>query len=185
MTGLRVLIAGTALIAWPALAQQTPAPKNASTAAPSTTPSTNVAPGAQVMDTSGAVVGTVDSVANGVAIISTATGKIGMSTSSFAQGPKGLLVGISKTDLEAKAAAASAPPQFLVGAQVSGPGGAAIGTIKEVNGDLVTVASETASAQLPKSAFAKAPDGGLLIGMTPEQFDSAAKAAGGAAPNGA
>lgn len=195
------LILCAALIAVPALAQSTapiatnPTPSPANTPAAGRSPATAGAPtnatitaGAQVIDTAGGSVGTIESVTNGIAMLSTGTSKVGVPVGSFAQGPNGLVFGMTKVEVDAKASAAAqeaaaTPIEFTVGAAVTGPSGAAIGTVKAVSGDLVTVASSAASAQLSKSAFAKGPSG-LMIGMTPAQFDAAAKAAGGAKPSG-
>jgi hypothetical protein len=57
-----------------------------------------------------------------------------------------------------------------------GPNGAPVGKVDAVAGDMVTVATANTKAQLPKTAFAQGPNG-LVIGMTAEQLDAAAKAA--------
>lgn len=175
--------AATPPAAEPAAAAPAPATAAPTAAAPAAAP-TAVAAGQQVTDTAGAAVGSIEAVNNGVATLSTGTTKVAVPVSSFAMGPKGPVIGLTKTEIEAKAAAASKPVNIAVGTEVKGPAGATVGTVKAVTGDMVTVASATASAQLPKTAFAQG-DGGLVIGMTPAQFDAAAKAAGGAAKPGA
>jgi len=74
--------------------------------------------------------------------------------------------------------AAAAPAAPTVGDTVNDPQGAKVGTVTATNGDLVTVSTPNAKAQLPKKAFARA-DSGLVIGMTAAQLEAAAKAAGG------
>lgn len=189
-----MLLSGAALLAAPALAQTAPAASQAPAASgtPTATPATGapaagttaeVAVGAKVVDTAGADVGTIESVAGPNVVLSTGTAKVQVPASSFAKGPNALVFGMTKADVEAKVAqASSAPVDITVGAVVSGPGGAKVGTVKEVADDGVVVASDTAQAKLPKTSFAKGTDG-LVIGMTPAQFDAAAKAAGGATPN--
>ena len=184
-----MLLSGVALMAAPALAQTAAPAGDAATAAPAAAamPGEGVVAGAKVVDTAGADVGTIESVANGTATLSTGAAKVSVPVSSFAKGPNALVFGMTKADVEAKVAqAASAPVEITVGAVVNGPAGAKVGTVKEVAADGVVVASATAQAKLPKASFAKGPNG-LVIGMTPEQFDAAAKAAGGAkpAPSGA
>jgi hypothetical protein len=184
MSRILMLMSGVALLGTPVLAQTAPDAAAAPTAtpAPAATPGAGVTAGAKVVDTTGADVGTIESVANGNAILSTGTAKVSVPISSFAKGPTALVFGMTKADIESKVAqASSAPVDITVGAVVSGPAGAKVGTVKEVAADGVTVASETAQAKLPKASFAKGPSG-LVIGMTPEQFDAAAKAAGGAKP---
>lgn len=182
------LMAGAAFLAAPVLAQTAPAADpaaaGASTAAPApaATPGAGVVTGAKVVDTAGADVGTIESVANGTAVLSTGTAKVSVPIASFAKGPNALVFGMTKADVEAKVAqATSAPVEITVGAVVSDPSGAKVGTVKEVAADGVVVASEAAQAKLPKTSFAKGASG-LVIAMTPAQFDAAAKAAGGAKP---
>jgi hypothetical protein len=187
MFGKLAFMSGAALLAAPLLAQTAPAADASATAgaatatpAPAATPGAGVTAGAKVVDTAGADVGTIESVANGNAVLSTGAAKVSVPVSSFAKGPNALVFGMTKADVESKVAqAASAPVEITVGAVVNGPAGAKVGTVKEVAADGVVVASETAQAKLPKASFAKGPSG-LVIGMTPEQFDAAAKAAGGA-----
>jgi hypothetical protein len=146
------------------------------------TPAVAVATGAKVVDTSGAAVGAIDSVSNGVAVLNTGTVKVSVPVTSFAAGPNGPIIALTKSEIEAKAAAATQALSIAVGATVNDTTGAKVGTVKAVTGDMVTVASATANAQLPKSAFAPGAGGALVIGMSAAQFDAAAKAAGGAKP---
>jgi len=177
MKYLVLAFAGTALCLSPAVTQaQAPAASAPATAAPAATPP-NVTVGATVSDATGGMVGTIESVTGGNAVLTTGVAKASMPVSSFAQGPNGLVVGITKADLEAKVAAASKPAEIAVGATVSDPKGAAVGKVEAVAGDLVTVATANAKAQLPKSAFAQGPNG-LVIAMTAAQLEAAAKAAG-------
>lgn len=184
MSRMLMLMSGVALLATPVFAQATPDPAAApaATPAPTATPGAGVVAGAKVVDTTGADVGTIDSVTGGNAILSTGTAKVQVPATSFAKGPNALVFGMTKADIEAKVAqAASTPVEITVGAIVSDPSGAKVGTVKEVAADGVTVASDTAQAKLPKASFAKGASG-LVIAMSPEQFDAAAKAAGGAKP---
>ena len=175
MRHLSILALGAAaLLTTPVLAQGAPATAPAAGAAAA---APNVTAGATVSDASGGAVGTIDAIANGVATLNTGTVKAGVPVSSFAQGPNGLVIGLTKAQIDAQAAQAAAP-QFTVGATVVGPQGKQVGTVKEVGDTTVTVASGTVTAQLPKASFAQGPNG-LTIGLTPEQFEAAAKAAGG------
>lgn len=175
MKYLVLALAGSTALAAPAFAQATPAP--AAAAAPATAPAAaNVTAGATVVDTTGAPVGTIESVSGDNAVLSTGTVKAAIPVASFAKGANGLVIGITKADLEAKVQAATKPTEITAGMAVSGPNGVAVGKVDSVNGDLVTVATANSKAQLPKTAFAQGPNG-LVIGMTADQIDAAAKAA--------
>jgi len=175
MKYLVLALAGSAALALPAFAQATqPAP--AAAAAPATA-GAGVTAGAAVFDASGNPVGTIESVSGANAVLSTGTVKASIPVASFAKGAKGLVVGITKADLEAQVAAATKPTNIAAGMAVSGPQGNPVGKIDSVNGDMITVATANTKVQLPKTAFAQGPNG-LVIGMTAEQLDAAAKAAG-------
>ncbi len=164
-----MFLAGSAMIAAPALAQ--------TAAAPATAPApVNVTVGASVSDTAGGTVGTIESVANGSATVNTGVAKAAIPVASFAQGPNGLVMAMTKAQLEAAVAAAAKPAQITVGATISDTQGGKVGTVAAVSGDLVTVATATTKAQLPKTAFAQGPSG-LVIAMTASELDAAAKAA--------
>ncbi|NIJ07666.1 hypothetical protein FHS31_001262 [Sphingomonas vulcanisoli] len=198
MLRLTLSIAAIAL-AGPALAQTAPDAAAAPAPAAATPAKPNVIAGAQVVDASGAPVGTIESVANGIATLSTGTTKAGIPVGSFAQGDGKLVLGLTKAQVDAQgapiaatasatpagtaattaAAATTAPATIAVGTAVKDQTGATVGTVKAVNGDLITVASATASAQLPRKSFAQSGDS-LVIGLTAAQFETAAKAAGGA-----
>jgi len=174
MKYLVLALAGSAGLALPVFAQATqPATASATTPATATA---NVTAGATVVDMTGAPVGTIESVNGGNAVLSTGTVKAAIPVSSFAKGANGLVVGITKADLEAKVQAATKPTEIAAGMAVTGPGGAAVGKVDAVSGDLVTVATANSKAQLPKTAFAQGPNG-LVIGLTAAQIDAAAKAA--------
>lgn len=179
MRSFGLLLAGAALCATPLYAQGAAAPA----AATATTATPSVTVGAKVSDASGAPVGTIEAVANGTATVSTGTAKAGLPLASFAQGPDGLVISMTKVQLEA-AVAQAAPSAIAVGSIVNDSKGGKVGTVESVNGDLVVVATANAKAQLPKSAFAQSP-GGLVIGMTAGELEAAAKAAGAPAkPSG-
>jgi len=143
--------------------------------------SVNVTQGAAVMDAKGGAVGTIASVNGNVAVIDTGVVKASVPTSSFAQSDKGLLLGMTKAELEAAAKGASADQkeQFLAslapGTAVSDASGGAVGTIEAIEGDMVTIATPNAKAKLPKASLAQGPNG-PVIGMTQAQLEAAVKA---------
>ena len=159
---------------------QTSSQQAGSGAAAAQSGAAQVTAGATVSDTTGAAVGTIESVSGGNATINTGTTKAAVPVSSFAQGPNGLVISMSKGQLEA-AVAQQQPATIAVGTAVTGPQGAAVGKVAAVNGDLVTVQTANTKAQLPKSAFA-AQGSGLVIGMTAAQIDAAAAKAAPAPP---
>lgn len=178
-----VLIVGVSLLATAPLAAQSAssAAQTSTGAASSATP--NVTAGATISDTSGAPVGTVTAVANGNATIDTGSVKVAVPVTSIAQRPNGLVMAMTKAQLEAAAQAASKPVEIAVGNQVVGPQGNPVGSVTETNGDLVTVQMPSGKVQLPAKSFAQKAAGTLVIGMTPEQLEAAAKAASGNAPS--
>ena len=173
MKYLVLALAGSALMASPAFAQATQTPTTSRAAAPS---AADGKVGASVVDSKGQPVGTIESVTGGNAVLSTGTAKASIPVTAFAKGPNGLVVGISKADLEAQVAQASKPTEIAAGMAVSGPSGAPVGKVEAVTGDMVTVATANTKVQLPKTAFAQGQNG-LVIGMTADQLDAAAKAA--------
>lgn len=182
MRSFTVLLLSSTVAIAPLAAQQTATtPATPATPTAPAAPPAAVAAGQSVVDTAGAAVGTIETVNNGVATLSTGTVKVGVPVTSFAMGPKGPVIALTKAEIEAKATQATQALTITVGAEVMDSAGAKLGTVKAVNGDMITVASATASAQLPKSAFAQG-QSGLMIGMTSAQFEAAAKAAGGATP---
>jgi hypothetical protein len=117
MKYLAFALASSAFLTAPAVAQTAQPASSAAPAAAATAaaPSTvNVAVGAAVSDTTGAPVGTIESVSGGSAILSTGTVKAAIPVASFAKGANGLVVGITKADLEAKVAQASTPQEQRV-----------------------------------------------------------------------
>jgi len=68
-----------------------------------------VAKGATVTDTTGATVGTVESVEGEFATVATANSKVRLPLSAFAKGPSGPVIAMSAAQLEAAAKSAGAP----------------------------------------------------------------------------
>jgi preprotein translocase subunit YajC len=171
---LRAAFLATALMtiaAGPAVAQE---------AAPAAAAKVNVTQGASVSDAKGGAVGTIASVNGDVAVIDTGAVKASVPTSAFAQSDKGLLIGMTKAELEAAAKGASQQQQeqFLAslapGVAVTDQSGGAVGTIEAIEGDMVTIATPNAKAKLPKNAIAQGPNG-PVIGMTQAQLEAAVK----------
>lgn len=188
-----ILLAGAAfaLTSAPLLAQDMTAPAQTGTptataTAPAATPAKpDVTVGKKVVDAQGGAVGTISAVQGDVAMVDTGTTKAGVALGSFAAKGSDLVLGMTKAQLDEAAKGQQASAQadtaaaMTPGAAVADAQGGAVGKIEAVEGDFVTVATASnVKAKLPKSAFAKGPNG-LVIGMTATQLEEAAK---GAAP---
>jgi len=177
--------AALALSGVPALAQS--APESTATA-PSAAGSSAVAvtAGAQVFDQSGGTVGKIDSVEGQFAVLATDKSKVRLPVTSFAKGDKGLIIGMTKDQVDAAASGASAQMQkdptklVTVGATVKDTSGGTVGTIKQVDSQYALVATPNKEVRLPLSAFGAGTEG-PVIGMTAAQLEQAASAAGGQA----
>ncbi|PTQ08562.1 hypothetical protein CLG96_15315 [Sphingomonas oleivorans] len=152
-------------------------------AAPAFAQSANVTVGASVKDTSGGAVGTIEKVEGNLATLSTGNSKVNLPLTSFGGGPDGLVIAMTKAEVDAAASGAQAKAQadtaaaIAEGAAVNDKTGAPLGTIEKVEGEFATVATSTAKVRLPKTAFAKGPSG-LMIGLSAAELDAATKAAG-------
>lgn len=162
-----LLVAGSAALAFSAV------PASAQTAA---APAITV--GATVYDTAGGTVGTVDSMSGGNAVVSTGKHKVAIPAASFGKGDKGLLLGMTRDQLDEAAVGAAAQTAAAVtaGAAVVDSQGTPLGTIKSVDSQYAVLDMSTSQVKLPLNAFA-ARDNGLMLGMTKAQLQAAAGAA--------
>ena len=167
----------------PAPAASAAAPAPAAGMAPAASATAGVTAGASVADSKGGAVGTIASVSGDVAVLDTGTVKASIPVASFAKTDKGLVIGMTKAELEAAAQGAQAQANAALkpGTAVIDAKGGSVGTIEAVEGDMVTVATPNVKAKLPKSAIAMGPNG-AVISMTQAQLEAAAK--GSAAPAG-
>ncbi|WP_156257024.1 hypothetical protein [Sandarakinorhabdus oryzae] len=137
--------------------------------------------GATVKDTSGGIVGTIVSTADGNAVVDTGTNKVTIPLTSFGDRPEGPLLAMTKSQLDAAAdQAAAARKQALANAikpdaEVHGSQGAVIGTITKLDGDSVIIKGEAGLARIPTSELYMKADG-LHFGMNAAQFEAAVKA---------
>lgn len=180
-------VAFTAVLLMPAgvAAQQAPAP--ASAPAPSTTPSTAApAVGAMVYDTTGAPVGTITAMSAGAVTIDTGAHKVPVPATSVGPGAKGLVMAMSKMQLDAayNQATAQATAQMraklVPGTAVSSLHGAAtVGTIKSADDQYVTLTTPKGEVKLPVAGFSTNAQGKVIVGMTADQFNAAVGGSGG------
>jgi preprotein translocase subunit YajC len=180
-------LASAALVPGAALAQ---APAQAPTTAPAAgaapTAGAAVTTGATVYDTSGGVVGTVESTDGTNAVVNTGTVKAAIPLTSLGKGAQGPVLAMTKAQLEAAAgqqqaqASAEFKSKLVPGATVYGTGGAQLGTIKSVGASGVTLTTADGDAVLPVTGFGPGPQG-ILLGMTADQLKAAMTAAAPAA----
>jgi preprotein translocase subunit YajC len=159
----------------------------AQAAAPAQAPATGaatVATGATVYDTSGGVVGTVESTDGTNAVVNTGTVKAAIPLTSLGQGAQGPVLAMTKAQLEAAAgqqqaqATADFKSKLVPGATVYGTGGTQLGTIKSVDASGVTLTTADGPVVLPANGFGPGPQG-IVLGMTAAQLKAAMTAAGG------
>lgn len=168
----------------PGQASSTTAPSGATSSA-SATPTV----GATVYDSTGAVVGTVDSMAPGAAVINTGTNKVALPLNAIGPGAKGLTASMTKQQLDAAAAQAQAQAvsqmraKLVPGAKVNGSAGAPVGTVKAADSEYVTLTTPKGDVKLPVNGFGPGPNDTIVIGLTAAQLD-AAVAGAKAAPAG-
>ena len=163
-----------------AMAQQAAAPAAAKTPAV----------GATVYDTSGAPIGTIAALGNGAVTIDTGTHKVPVPATSVGPGTKGLVMAMTKVQLDSayEQAAAQAQAQtrshLVPGTAVSSLHGAeTIGTIKSADDQYVTVTTPKGDVKLPIAGFSTDAQGKVIVGMTAEQFNAAVSGSGGATPS--
>lgn len=160
----------------------TQSPPGAATTAPAAAAPARVTAGAQVVDATGAAVGTVAQVNGTTAIVDTGTNKVGVPVGNFAAGPNGLVLGNTKADLDAAASQAAAQAQtqlktmLVAGTDVHGVNGAVLGKVKTADDQFVTVtSSKGGDVRLPITGFAATPTG-LTVGISQADFDKAVSA---------
>ncbi|MBW6525911.1 hypothetical protein KZ813_03585 [Sphingomonas sp. RHCKR7] len=164
----------------------------AQAAAPAQAPATGgatVATGATVYDTSGGVVGTVESTDGTNAVVNTGTVKAAIPLTSLGKGAQGPVLAMTKAQLEAAAgqqqaqASADFKAKLVPGATVYGTGGTQLGTIKSVDASGVTLTTTDGPVVLPTNGFGPGPQG-IVLGMTAAQLKAAMTAAGGGSAGG-
>ncbi|MEH3047721.1 hypothetical protein [Sphingomonas adhaesiva] len=169
-------------IAFPAIASA-----QAAAPAPAAQAGAAVSTGATVYDTSGGVVGTVDTTDGTNAVVNTGTVKAAIPLSSLGKGEKGPVLAMTKAQLEAAAgqqqaqASADFKAKLAPGATVYGTGGTQLGTIKSADASFVTVTTPSGDAKLPIAGFGPGPQG-VTLGMTAAQLQAAMGGAAATAP---
>ena len=168
MKNFFTLMTGAALLATtPALAQDA-------------APTVEAQAGMKVFGPQGGEVGTVESVSDAVVVVDTGTHKAALGTDAFAKAENGLSIMMTKADLDAAVAKATADARAKLlasltpGTEVKSVTGAAvIGTVKGKDAEYVTVDHEGQEVKLPVNAFMAQPDGAIAITMTEAEFTAA------------
>lgn len=134
--------------------------------------------GATVTGPEGNSVGTIESVANGQAVLDTGKHKVPLGVDAFGEGETGLTITVTKTQLDSMmdeqlARAAAARDALLVeGAEVHTADHQVLGTIESINGDNIVVARDAGPVTLLREHFS-AMDTMLMALFTMEQLDAA------------
>lgn len=141
----------------------------------------DVTAGAMVYGPEGNEVGTIESVADGQAVLDTGKHKVPLGVASFGEGETGLTITVTKAqinqmmDEQVAAANAQRDAALLVGAAVMTADGQAAGMVKEIDDeiDAIVVERETGLVTLKREHFAVDGNGGLMALFTLEQIDGA------------
>jgi preprotein translocase subunit YajC len=148
------------------------------TAAVPMAPSIAQTAGQQVVDTSGAAVGSVVRVDGANVIVKTDKHEVALPKTSFTNHEGKLLFGMTQAQLNAEVdkQKAEAEKSIATGATVKGSGGTVVGTIDAVDAETVTVKlTSGALVRIPRSGIA-AGNGEITIGLTAEELQAQAPA---------
>lgn len=139
--------------------------------------------GMQIVDTTGAAVGTVTAIQGDNLQIKTDKHEALLPKASFTLNNGKLLFGLTQAQLDSKIEESTVASQraIVAGATVNGTGGAAVGKIEAVETDKVTIALTSGKRiAVPSSGLRGNADGTVTIGYSAEQLD--ALVGGGASP---
>jgi preprotein translocase subunit YajC len=131
--------------------------------------------GMQIVDTTGAPVGTVTAIQGDNLLVKTDKHEALLPKASFTLHDGKLLFGLTQAQLDSKIeeSAAASQKAIVAGATVNGTGGAAVGKIEAVDNDKVTIALTSGKKiQVPSSGLRGNADGTVAIGYTAEQLDA-------------
>lgn len=157
------------------------------TAAVPLAPSFAQTAGQQVIDTSGAAVGTVVRVDGGNVIVKTDKHEVALPKTSFTPNEGKLLFGMTQAQLNAEVekSLAAANASIAAGATVQGLGGTDLGKIEAVDSGNVTIALQSGKKfQVSATSLRGNADGTVTIGYTAEQLDALVKGSEGAQSGG-
>jgi ribosomal protein S1 len=179
---MRTVIASLALSmlaasAAPALAQDQPA-----------APQPTFAVGDPVYGPQQNDVGTITKIVGDNIVVNTGKHEVTLSKGAFAKWPKGLVIAMTRDQLDAAFEQAAAKNEaalataLIEGAEARSLNGTVVlGTVKEVADDFVVMTTSNGEVRIPRTAFVMRP-AGLTIGLTAEQFNQAVQQAVPATP---
>ncbi|VWX51234.1 hypothetical protein [Novosphingobium sp. 9U] len=155
-------------------------------AAPAAAPAAAAAPtvGAKVFDTQGGEVGSIEKLDGTNAVVFTGTKRATLPVSAIAKSDKGLVISMTKAQLEAAVAAAETKTAgaldtaLVADAKIKSKDGQAVGTVQKVEGENVTVAlADGNPVTVTKQYLTAGADGSLTLTMNAAEFKSAVAAA--------
>ena len=138
-------------------------------------PATAQSVGMQVVDASGAPVGTVTAVQDDNIQIKTDKHEALLPKTSFTVDGSKLLFGLTQAQLDSKIeeSAAASQKAIVAGATVTGTSGTAVGKIEAVDNGQVTIALTAGKRlQVPVTGLRGNADGTVTIGYTAEQLEA-------------
>lgn len=124
-----------------------------------------IVPGMQVVDPSGAIVGTVASVKGQDLIVKTDKHEVLLPAASFTPNQGKLLFALTRSQLNAQTeqAIAEANAKLVAGASVYGQAGTLAGTIEAIDDATVTIKLTSGSLiRIPRTGIAPGPKGAIL-----------------------
>ena len=179
-----------ALAAAPLAAQTATPASPAQPAAPAATPAApTIVSGTVVYGPTGAPVGTVKQVANGIATLDTGEHQAPLPLSAFGQGASGPTITVTREQLNAlveqqlAALAARRDAALVAGAPVLTSDNQPLGTVEQVVGNDVVVARTTPAGRVTLGRdYFTADDSGLKARLTLQEIDAAVAQAAGTPP---
>ena len=148
----------------------------------------DLAVGSTVYGPQGGVVGTVETVADGIVTVDTGKHKAPLPAEVFGTSDKGPTITVTQAQINAMldeqvaAAAAQRDAALIAGAVVHTVGDLMLGNVKSVEGDDVVVEIDTGPVAMKREHFAVNANGTLIALFTMEQIEAAAQAAATATP---
>lgn len=142
-----------------------------------------LAVGATVYAPDGSEVGTIESMPGGNVVLFTGNNRATLPASALGMNETGLLIGMTKAQLDAAVEAAEAKANAAIDAalvpdaQIMSKDGVAIGSIQKVEGDNVTIDLPAGSAITLQKEHLNVRDGNLMLFMTAAEFQAAVDAA--------
>jgi preprotein translocase subunit YajC len=146
-----------------------------------------IAPGMQVTDPAGGLVGTVKAVQGDNLLVKTTRNEALLPKASFRVDGGKLLFGMTQAQLDAEIekGLAAAQASVVPGATVKAVGGAEIGKIDTISETTIVIALTAGQKiQLNKDALRGNPDGTVTVGLTSDQLQAQIQGSGAATAGG-